>query len=63
MKKLYLTAVITVPSEEGQKRIDEALEKESAGIQNLFKDDFSSFFRRIKYKLQNKKKVSFLKQE
>ena len=27
MKKLYLTAVITVPSEEGQKRIDEALEK------------------------------------
>ena len=39
MKKLYLTAVVTVPSEEGQKRIDEALEKESAGIQNLFKDE------------------------
>ena len=27
MKRLYLTAVVTVPSEEGQKRIDEALEK------------------------------------
>ena len=39
MKRLYLTAVVTVPSEEGQKRIDEALEKESTGIQNLFKDE------------------------
>lgn len=29
MKRLYLTAVITVPSEEGQRRIDEALEKQS----------------------------------
>ena len=32
MKKLYLTAVVTVPSEEGQKRIDEALEKETLGV-------------------------------
>ena len=39
MKKLYLTAVITVPSEEGQKRIDEALEKRNLGIQNIFKDE------------------------
>ena len=29
----------------------------------VFKEDFSSFFRRIKYKLQNKKKVPFLEQE
>ena len=40
MKKLYLTAVITVPSEEGQKRIDEALEKETLGVQNIFRDDY-----------------------
>ena len=40
MKRLYLTAVITVPSEEGQKRIDEALEKESSGIQKVFRDDY-----------------------
>lgn len=39
MKKLYLTAVITVPSEEGQKRIDEALEKENAGIFQVFQDE------------------------
>ena len=29
----------------------------------VFKDDFNSFFRRIKYRLQNKKKVNFLEQE
>ena len=40
MKRLYLTAVVTVPSEEGQKRIDEALEKESSGIQKVFRDDY-----------------------
>ena len=40
MKKLYLTAVITVPSEEGQKRIDEVLEKETLGVQNIFRDDY-----------------------
>ena len=40
MKKLYLTAVITVPSEECQKRIDEALEKETLGVQNIFRDDY-----------------------
>ena len=39
MKRLYLTAVVTVPSEEGQKRIDEALEKRNLGIQNIFKDE------------------------
>ena len=39
MKKLYLTTVVTVPSEEGQKRIDEALEKRNLGIQNIFKDE------------------------
>lgn len=39
MKRLYLTAVITVPSEEGQKRIEKALEKESSGIQKVFRDD------------------------
>lgn len=40
MKRLYLTAVITVPSEEGQKRINEALEKESSSIQKVFRDDY-----------------------
>ena len=40
MKRLYLTAVVTVPSEEGQKRIDEALEKETLGVQNIFRDDY-----------------------
>ena len=40
MKILYLTAVDTVPSEEGQKRIDEALEKENSGIQSIFRDDY-----------------------
>ena len=39
MKRLYLTAVVTVPPEEGQKRIDEALEKRNLGIQNIFKDE------------------------
>ena len=39
MKRLYLTAVVTVPSEEGQKRIDEALEKRNLGVQNIFKDE------------------------
>lgn len=40
MKKLYLTAVITVPSEEGQKRIDEALEKQNFSmIQEVFRDE------------------------
>ena len=40
MKRLYLTAVITVPSEEGQKRIDEALEKQNFSmIQEVFKDE------------------------
>ena len=39
MKRLYLTAVVIVPSEEGQKRIDEALEKRNLGIQNIFKDE------------------------
>ena len=39
MKRLYLTVVVTVPSEEGQKRIDEALEKRNLGIQNIFKDE------------------------
>ena len=37
MKRLYLTAVVTVPSEEGQKRIDEALEKETLGVQKIIK--------------------------
>jgi len=40
LKRLYLTAVVTVPSEEGQKRIDEALEKETLGVQNIFRDDY-----------------------
>ena len=40
MKRLYLTAVITVPSEEGQKRIDEALEKQNFSmIQEVFRDE------------------------
>ena len=40
MKRLYLTAVVTVPSEEGQKRIDEALEKQNLSmIQEVFKDE------------------------
>ena len=41
MKRLYLTAVITVPSEEGQKRIDEAIQKEnvSAYVQEVFRDE------------------------
>ena len=37
MKRLYLTAVITVPSEEGQKRIDEVLEKQNFSmIQDVY---------------------------
>lgn len=40
MKRLYLTAVVTVPSEEGQKRIDEALEKQNLSmIQEVFRDE------------------------
>ena len=29
MKRLYLTAVVTVPSKKKKKRVDEALEKET----------------------------------
>ena len=40
MKRLYLTAVVTVPSEEGQKRIDEALEKQNLpSSQSVFRDE------------------------
>ena len=41
MKRLYLTAAITVPSEEGQKRIDEAIQKEnvSSFVQEVFRDE------------------------
>ena len=41
-KRLYLTAVITVPSEEGQKRIDEAIQKENdlSFNQEVFRDEF-----------------------
>ena len=40
MKRLYLTAVVTVPSEEGQKRIDEALEKQNLpSFQSVFRDE------------------------
>ena len=39
MKRLYLTAVITVPSEEGQKRIDEALSKTSYLETQVFRDE------------------------
>jgi len=40
LKRLYLTAVVTVPSEEGQKRIDEALEKQNLpSSQSVFRDE------------------------
>ena len=41
MKRLYLTAVITVPSEEGQKRIDEALEKQNLSMiqETVYRDE------------------------
>jgi len=41
MKRLYLTAVLTVPSEEGQKRIDEALEKQNSIIsqETVYRDE------------------------
>ena len=38
MKRLYLTAVVTVPSEEGQKRIEEALDKQNFSmIQDVYR--------------------------
>lgn len=40
MKRLYLTAVIAIPSEDGQKRIDEALEKQNSTlIEEVFRDE------------------------
>lgn len=39
MKRLYLTAVHTVPSEEGQKRIDEALSKTNVFVEEVFRDE------------------------
>ena len=39
MKRLYLTAVHTVPSEEGQKRIDEALSKSNGFVEEVFRDE------------------------
>lgn len=57
MKRLYLTAVVTVPSEEGQKRIDEALEKQNFSmIQEVFKDEHGhtrEFYEDISAKLPN----------
>ena len=57
MKRLYLTAVVTVPSEEGQKRIDEALEKQNLSmIQEVFKDEHGhtrEFYEDISAKLPN----------
>ena len=57
MKRLYLTAVVTVPSEEGQKRIDEALEKQNLSmIQEVFKDEHGhtrEFYEDISGKLPN----------
>ena len=57
MKRLYLTAVVTVPSEEGQKRIDEVLEKQNLSmIQEVFKDEHGrtrEFYEDISAKLPN----------
>jgi rubrerythrin len=57
MKILYLTAVVTVPSEEGQKRIDEALEKQNLSVvQEVFKDEHGhtrEFYEDISAKLPN----------
>ena len=61
MKRLYLTAVVTVPSEEGQKRIDEALQKENSGIQNIFRDDYGRS--REDYKEMNLRIPSYFDEE
>ncbi|WP_396180291.1 hypothetical protein [Flavobacterium sp.] len=39
IKTILLNALITVPSEEGQKKIDDALEKEILGTFGVFKDE------------------------
>jgi hypothetical protein len=41
MKRLYLSIVVTVPSEEGQKRIDKALEKNNIDfIEGVYVDEY-----------------------
>jgi hypothetical protein len=39
MKTILLHALITVPSEEGQKKIDDALERDITGNREVFRDD------------------------
>ena len=39
IKTILLNAIVTVPSEEGQKKIDDALERENLGIAQVFKDE------------------------
>ncbi len=39
LKTILLNTLITIPSEEGQKRIDEALEKDISGVRDVFRDD------------------------
>jgi len=40
LKTILLNTIVTIPSEEGQKKIDDALERESSGIQKVFRDDY-----------------------
>mgnify|MGYP006943701127 FL=1 len=39
IKTILLNAIVTVPSEEGQKKIDEALERENLGVTQVFRDE------------------------
>lgn len=39
IKTILLNALITVPSEEGQKKIDDALERDILGTKKVFRDD------------------------
>jgi hypothetical protein len=39
IKTILLNTIVTVPSEEGQKKIDEALERENLGITQVFRDE------------------------
>ena len=40
IKTILLNTIVTIPSEECQKKIDDALERESSGIQKVFRDDY-----------------------
>lgn len=40
IKTILLNTIVTIPSEEGQKKIDDALERESSSIQKVFRDDY-----------------------